>query len=582
MPPTNIQQILENSGMNTTTKRQRIQAFIDRGGNINILEENGNPALLNEMTYGSEETVNLLLDLGADVNVRGKNKQNALMHSADFTKRLSLNIYKKIIDKTADLNAKNEADETALIIFASTDENSNYGQNSSKAAEVVEVLIQKGADPNIESSEKNSALIRAFIYMNYQVALSIARAPTLNLNAPQADGRSNYLIFAIRANVPEVIRTLLERGADPSSLTADGRTTPLLTAVGRDIYNITSAQRQGIIRLLLEKGADKNVYNNLRLFAYDIARLDDIGEELYAELKPTVMAPPRSRNTMYNMPTRYNNNTTNMNLLNTAIGLTPRANNNNANNANANNANNNANINANNNSERVYPINRTVANGILSTVATPRQNSRQIPISKGQTIPVYDAIEVGDVDLTTTEIENDTENIYFKVGTTYSRLPYDALNNALQGLDAIQFECKKEMTGAPRLADVYLERPYYLISTTAKYLVPLGEIVWALSDGAPHMFELLEQETLTHVSSFRSVQRPYQRGNSTILNYSGRSLDIVGKDHCTAGTGRHVYTMIPIKFVGTTGGRAAKRRKRVLRTRKNRSKKRAQSKTRSN
>ena len=93
MPPTNIQQILENSGMNTATKRQRIQAFIDSGGNINIIEENGNPALFNEMAYGSDETVNLLLDLGADPNVKGKNGQNALMHSADFTKRLSLDTY---------------------------------------------------------------------------------------------------------------------------------------------------------------------------------------------------------------------------------------------------------------------------------------------------------------------------------------------------------------------------------------------------------------------------------------------------------------------------------------------------------
>ena len=573
MPPTNIQQILENSGMNTATKRQRIQAFIDSGGNINIIEENGNPALFNEMAYGSDETVNLLLDLGADPNVKGKNGQNALMHSADFTKRLSLDTYKKIIDKTADLNAKNEANDTALIIFASTDEDSNYGQSSYKAAEVVEVLIQKGADPNIKGADA-SPLFRALTFMNYHVALSIARAPTINLNAPQADGRSTYLILAIRANIPEVIRTLLDRGANPSSLTADGRTTPLLTAVGQDIYNTTNEQRQNLIRLLLAKGADKNVYNNLGLFAYDIAQLDEVGEELYAELKPTVMPPPRSRNTMYNLPTRYNN-TTNMNLLNTAIGLTPRANNNNNTAAN----------NGANNSERVYPINRTVANGVLSTVATPRETSRKVLISKGQTIPVYDAIEVGDVHLTTKEIEEDTENIYFNIGATYSRLPYDAINSALQGLDAIQFECKREMVfdrdGAPRLADVYLDRPYYLISTTGKYLVPLGEILWALSDGAPHIFELVEQETLTHVSSFRSVQRPYHRGNSTILNYSGRSLNIVGKDHCTAGTGRRLYTMVPIEFRELT-----RSPRRPPRTRKNRSKKmksaRRRSRTRSN
>jgi hypothetical protein len=490
------------------------------------------------------------------------------MHSANFIKRLSLNTYKKIIDKTEDLNAKNNDDNTALIIFASTDERSNSGQSSNKAGEVIEVLIQKGADPNIYGEGKTSALFEALILTNFDIALKIAKAPTLNLNAPQVGGRSTYLIVAIRVNAFEVINTLLDRGADPSSLTADGHITPLLTAVGNNIRNITDEQRQKLIRLLLRKGADKNVYNNLQLFPYDIADIDEIGEDLYSELKPTVMALPRSRNTTYNLPP----NTSNIGLLNTALGFTPRiGNNNNNNNANLNNAP------VEENNEHIYSINRTVANKVLSTVATPRQNNKQIPMINGQTIPVYDAIEVGDVDLTRKEIEDDTENIYFKIGSTYSRLPYDALNGALQSLDAIQFECKREMTfdrdGAPRLADVYLERPYYLISTTGKYLVPLGEIMWAISDGAPHVFELLEEETLINVSSFRSVQRPYETGNSTILNYSGRALDIVGKDHCTAGTGRRVYKMIPINFVATTGG---KRKKRLLRTRKNRASRKTQ------
>ena len=80
MPPTNLQKILENSSLNNTNKKTRIQAFIDAGGDINMLEENGNPTLLNEMQYGTDQTVNLLLDLGADVNVKSKNNSNALLY----------------------------------------------------------------------------------------------------------------------------------------------------------------------------------------------------------------------------------------------------------------------------------------------------------------------------------------------------------------------------------------------------------------------------------------------------------------------------------------------------------------------
>lgn len=500
-----------------------------------MLEENGNPTLLNEMEYGTDQTVNLLLDLGADVNIKGKNNSNALLYSANFTKKLALDTYKRIIDKTNDLNSINQANNTALIEFASTDEHNILTQNKDNAAKVVEVLIEKSADPNINGSGRNTALFTAITYMNDDIALNIAKARTLDINAPQSGGKSTYLILAIKNNLPKVIRTLLDQGADPSSLTADRKTSPLLTAIGADIRNITNEKRQELVRLLLEKDANKDISNNLGVFPYDIADIDIVGEELYNKLKPTIILPH-----INNAP-ESNNNTT-----------------------------------EDDNAERIYTINRTVANSILSTAPITKQNSTtQIPIYKGKTIQVYDAIEVGEVDLTRAEIEEDTENIYFKIGATYSRLPYDALNNALRDFDAIQFECKREMVfdrdGTPKLADVHLERPYYLISTTAKYLVPLGEIIWALSDGAPHIFELLTQGTLTYVSSFKSIQRPYQTGNSTLLNYSGRSFNIVGKDHCTVGTKRLVYTLTPITFIDApaVGGK----RRKLLSTRKNKIKK---------
>jgi ankyrin repeat protein len=522
MPPTNLQKILENSSLNNTNKKTRIQAFIDAGGDINMLEENGNPTLLNEMQYGTDQTVNLLLDLGADVNVKSKNNSNALLYSANFTKKLALDTYKRIIDKTNNLNSINQANNTALILFASTNEGEILTQNKDNAAKVVEVLIEKSADPNINGSDKNPALFIAITYMNDDIALNIAKARTLDINSPQSGGQSTYLILAIKNNMPKVIRTLLDQGADPSALTADRKTSPLLTAIGADIRNITTKKRQELIRLLLEKGANKDISNNLGVFPYDIANIDTVGEELYNKLKPTIILP----------------NTTE--------------------------------------DDRIYTINRTVANSILSTAPITRQNpTTQIPIYKGKTIPVYDAIEAGEVDLKRTEIEEDTENIYFKIGATYSRLPYDALNNALRDFDAIQFECKREMVldrdGTPKLADVHLERPYYLISTTAKYLVPLGEIIWALSDGAPHIFELSIQGTLAHVSSFKSIQRPYQTGNSTLLNYSGRSFNIVGKDHCTVGTKRLVYTLTPITFIDALAVGGKKRK--LLSTRKNKIKK---------
>ena len=60
MPPTTLEIILGDTSLNTATKRQRIQAFLDAGGDINALEENGYPSLCNEMNFGGDETVNIL------------------------------------------------------------------------------------------------------------------------------------------------------------------------------------------------------------------------------------------------------------------------------------------------------------------------------------------------------------------------------------------------------------------------------------------------------------------------------------------------------------------------------------------
>lgn len=565
MPPTNIQRILENSGLNTATKRQRIQSFIDGGGDINILEDNGNPALLNEIQYGTDETVNLLLDLGADVNILGKKKANALIYSAGFSKKLSFDTYKKIIDKTVNLNAINSEDNTALIEFSITNDNSNNKQDNNKATQVVEYLVQKGADPNIRGNLGYTALIVALMHDNFDSAIHIARAPTLELNSPQENGSSTYLINAIKKNAIEVARVLLDRGADPSSLTENRRTTPLIAAVGSDLY-ITPEERQDLIRLLLEKGANKNVYNSLRMFAYDIAELDDVGEELYSELKPTVILPPiegNRRNTIYNLQPRYRNN--NNNSVSTLTAHPP------------NNASQGAHSNneweeeeeENINNDNVYPVGeeaKQITSGILSTPATPREERIQVQLTAGQTITVYDPIEASNVEVTKQEVEEDTENMYFKVGTTYSRLPIESINKYLNNFSAIQFGCKREMVldrdGTPKVEDVHLDKPYYLISTIGKYLVPLGEIIWALSASPLRVFELVETNTnIPHVSSFSAIQKPYQQGNSRILNYSGRKYNIVSKDHCTPGTQRRVYSLTPIEFVATTGGRRKQTKK---------------------
>jgi ankyrin repeat protein len=571
MPPTNLQQILEDSSLNTGTKRQRIQAFIDAGGDINALEENGYPSLYNEMNFQGDATVNILLDLGADVNIKViYNKVNALIYAVKCIKNLSVDTYKRIIEKTEDLDYKDTSQHTALMEFSNTTYDSIEDQN--KAKEVVEFLIQKGADPNVKSLNDMAALYMAIYNYNNAIAQAIANAPTLDLNSSQWHKASTYLIVAIQYNVIDVVRILLDRGADPSALTVNKRTTPLMEAV-KDTNRMPDEDRRAIVRLLLDKGADKNVYNIERNFAHDYLEIEQIGEDLYSELKPTVTLPPQNLNRRNALFNNRNNNTAS-----TASAHPPNNNRNNNNRNNRNRNNNTFNVGPEEEDEDyVHRINRTVANSIISTKATPRLNRVQVPLRSGgtDTLHVYDAIEVGDIDLTRSEIEEDEENIYFKVGSTYARLPIEMIQKSIRDLDAIQFECKREMDfsrdGTPKLDDLHMNRPYYLISTVGKYLVPLGEIIAALHSEHPHVYELVEEaNALAFVSSFRAIQRPYQQGNRAIVNYTGRAYNIVGKDHCTAGTRRRVYSLRQVEFVDDAIGGAKKSRDRKSRDRKSR------------
>ena len=161
MPPTNLEAILQNSSLNTSTKRQRIQAFISAGGDINALTSDGITPLMSELENGTDEIVNILLDAGADVNVKDRQGNNVLMASAFYCKKLKLPTIQKMIDKTTNLDLKNKYDRTALNLFSFLNENDNRQFNDDIATAVVEALLAKGVDPNIKDDDGNSPLINA-------------------------------------------------------------------------------------------------------------------------------------------------------------------------------------------------------------------------------------------------------------------------------------------------------------------------------------------------------------------------------------------------------------------------------------
>ena len=140
-----------------------------------------------------------LIAEGADVNVRDRLGETPLMYAAVVGSPEAMSF---LIGKGADINAKNESGSTALI-WSATD------------VAKVRLLLEHGAD----------------------------------VNAATKRGRTALLIAALSDGSAEIVRLLLEKGADAKALDAFKTTTLRGAAVGNDTETM---------RLLIEAGVDVN------------------------------------------------------------------------------------------------------------------------------------------------------------------------------------------------------------------------------------------------------------------------------------------------------------------------------------
>jgi len=167
-------------------------------------------------------------------------------------------------DEKSFLRAASTSDEVAVRTFIDAGMNPNVPEPTTGGSalisaatrgdlEMVNALLQGGADVNQKDEKRFTALLRALQNDREEIANILVARPELDVNA-QGEGGANALIsFVARQRVPAV-QDLLNRGANVNLPDSEGDTA-LNIAVQRGNVEL--------VNLLLSKGADPNIKNKL-------------------------------------------------------------------------------------------------------------------------------------------------------------------------------------------------------------------------------------------------------------------------------------------------------------------------------
>src|SRR5712692_7807039 len=180
----------------------KVRLLLDHGANVNARTIDGRTPVYQAASMANAVSVlRLLLDKGGDPNSKTLIGMTPLIAAS----RGNIEAMCLLIEKKADVNARNGAGGTALMAAAQTGR-----------PQAVRLLLEKGADPNVRTKRNETAL---------------------------AD--------AATAGNEEAVKFLLDRGADVNVQDIRGYS-PLLYAAGSD------AMPAGVVKMLLAKGANSD------------------------------------------------------------------------------------------------------------------------------------------------------------------------------------------------------------------------------------------------------------------------------------------------------------------------------------
>jgi ankyrin repeat protein len=226
----NVVQLLEKAN----SKKQAVNNTKD---NSTIADPNKD--LLDAIKKGDANSVKTILDKGADVNAKDENGFTGLIMAST---RGDIVIARILLAKGADINAKEAKYGFTAMIVASIQ----------RYIEIVKILLANGADVDIKSSNGDTALMVAS-GKGYTEIVKALLAKNADVNIKDYKDGWTALMRASLGGYVEIVKALLVNNADVDAKDNSGITALMIAS---------SEGYTEIVRALLAENADVNAKSN--------------------------------------------------------------------------------------------------------------------------------------------------------------------------------------------------------------------------------------------------------------------------------------------------------------------------------